>query len=268
MQCEDTSAQIADYLAGTLSAARRQDLETHAQSCPACREELERASQMWQLLDAVPADKADSRAMRARFNTLLAESELEQRRAAQPARRRWFGPWLQPLVACCAALLLVAVGIQIGRGLQPGATLSPPEVRELSREVRDLRQMVSLSLMQQQSASERLKGVSWSSQLDRPGDEVVTALIDTLMHDGNVNVRLASIDALKRFAERDVVRRAAVQALDTQKSPLVQMALIDFVVETQDHAALNALRRLSGDAQVNEAVRARAMWGIDQLEIA
>jgi hypothetical protein len=162
----------------------------------------------------------------------------------------------------------VAVGIQIGRGLQPGTPVSPPEVRELSREVRDLRQMVTLSLLQQQSASERLKGVSWSNQLDRPGDEVVTALIDTLMHDTNVNVRLASIDALKRFAERDIVRRAAVEALDTQKSPLVQMALIDFVVETQDHAALGALRRLSGDAQVNEAVRARAMWGIDQLEIA
>ena len=268
MQCKDTSAQIADYLAGTLSDAWRQDLESHAQSCPDCREELERASQMWQLLDAVPADKPDSRAMRARFDSLLAESGREQRGAARPTARRWLAPWVQPLVASCAALLLVAVGIQIGRGLQPGAPVSPPEVRELSREVRNLRQMVTLSLMQQQSASERLKGVSWSSQLDRPGDEVVTALIDTLMHDGNVNVRLASIDALKRFAERDVVRHAAVQALDTQKSPLVQMALIDFVVETQDHAALSALRRLSGDTQVNEAVRARAMWGIDQLEIA
>jgi hypothetical protein len=223
---------------------------------------------MWQLLDRVPADRPDSRAMRARFDMLLAESEREHRRAARSAARRWFAPWVQPLVATCAALLLVAVGIQIGRGLQPGRPVSPPEVRELSREVRDLRQMVTLSLLQQQSASERLKGVSWSNQLDRPGDEVVTALIDTLMHDTNVNVRLASIDALKRFAERDVVRRAAVEALDTQKSPLVQMALIDFVVETQDHGALGALRRLSGDAQVNEAVRARAMWGIDQLVIA
>ena len=271
MQCEATSAQIADYLAGTLSAARRQDLDSHAQTCPACREELERAAQMWQLLDSVPADPADSRAMRARFDTLLADSEpseREQRRAARPAARRWFAPWVQPLVASCAALVLVAVGIQIGRGLQPGAPVSPPEVRELSREVRDLRQMVTLSLLQQQSASERLKGVSWSNQLERPGDEVVTALIDTLMHDTNVNVRLASIDGLKRFAERDVVRHAAIQALDTQKSPLVQMALIDFVVETQDHAALDALRRLSGDTKVNEAVRARATWGVNQLEIA
>ena len=103
---------------------------------------------------------------------------------------------------------------------------------------------------------------------DQPGNEVVSALIDTLMHDANVNVRLASIDALKRFAEREVVRSAAVRALDTQESPLVQMALIDFVVETQDREALEALRRLSRDDEANEAVRARASWGINHLEAA
>jgi HEAT repeat protein len=122
--------------------------------------------------------------------------------------------------------------------------------------------------MQQQSASERLKGVSWSNQLDQPGTEVVSALIDTLMHDANVNVRLASIDALRRFAERETVRSAAVRALDTQTSPLVQMALIDFVVETQDREALESLRRLSRDDKANEAVRVRASWGIDHLEAA
>jgi hypothetical protein len=88
------------------------------------------------------------------------------------------------------------------------------------------------------------------------------------MHDANVNVRLASIDALKRFAERETVRSATVRALDTQTSPLVQMALIDFVVETQDREALESLRRLSRDDKANEAVRMRASWGIDHLEAA
>jgi hypothetical protein len=73
--------------------------------------------------------------------------------------------------------------------------------------MRQLREMVSLSLMQQQSASDRLKGVSWTGQLDRPSGEVVAALLDALMHDPNVNVRLATIDALERFASREDVRR-------------------------------------------------------------
>ena len=278
MRCKDISAQLADYLAGSLEQNEREALEAHVRSCTACREELAQASQTWQLLGNIPTGAADSRTMRARFDAMLADAvreqgqtaaRREQPQTAPPGRRRVrLSEWMrrsfavQPLLQGCAALLVLLVGIQIGRGVKPPPS---PEVHELSQEVRDLRQMVTLSLMQQQSASERLKGVSWSSQLDRPGDEVVSALIDTLMHDTNVNVRLASIDALKRFADRDAVRTAAVQALDTQKSPLVQMALIDFVVETREHSAVDALRKLASDSTVNESVRTRAAWGIDHL---
>ncbi len=296
MQCEDTPARLAGYLAGSLGEAERETLESHLASCHGCREELERAAQMWQLLGDIPAEQPDSRAMRARFDTMLAEGMAvstaagagsaqsgtsavdagERKRTARPPLRGGFSDWMrrhthgmrlpvQPLLQGCAALLLVLVGIQVGRGIKPAPSGSA-EVRELSQEVRDLRQMVTLSLLQQQSASERLKGVSWSGQLERPGDEVVAALLDTLMHDPNVNVRLASIDALKRFSTRDVVQRAAIQALDTQKSPLVQMALIDFVVETQNRAAVDALRKLSSDGTADKTVRARAMWGLNHLE--
>jgi HEAT repeat protein len=124
---------------------------------------------------------------------------------------------------------------------------------------------VSLSLMQQQSASDRLKGVSWTGQLDRPSGEVVAALLDALMHDPNVNVRLATIDALERFASREDVRRAAIEAVDRQMSPLVQIALIDFLVKTNERQSAPTLRRLAEDPQVNGAVRARATWGLQQL---
>jgi hypothetical protein len=240
-----------------------------------------RSEDLWQRLGELKAEPPDSEAMRARFDALLAEAQREQAAAAQtPAMvpapltmraraRRWLPRvgGLQPLLQAAAAVLLLVAGAQLGKGLAPPPAPSS-DMRALREEVRDLRQMVTLSLMQQQSASERLRGVSFSNQLDRPGNEVVAALIDTLMHDTNVNVRLASIDALKRFAERDTVRRAAIQALDTQKSPLVQMALIDFVVETQERGAIDALRRLSRDDMTNEAVRARAKWGIDHLGAA
>ena len=128
-----------------------------------------------------------------------------------------------------------------------------------------MRQMVALSLLQQQSASERLKGVSWSNQLDQPGAEVLSALLDTLMHDPNVNVRLASIDALKRFGATQSVRRGVLQALEEQESPLVQIALIDFMVKTNERESVETLRRLAQDPHVNETVRARAAWGLQQL---
>jgi hypothetical protein len=273
MRCEDCSTQRVDYLAGGLPIAGREAIERHVASCAACREALEALSVTWQRLGDIPAERPDSASMRARFDAMLAIHEHEQPEIASPARRTGLRLWLsrhhglQPLFQACAAVLLVVAGIQVGREITAPPPASP-DLRELRNEVRDLRQMVTLSLMQQQSASERLKGVSWSNQLDRPGNEVVSALIDTLMHDANVNVRLASIDALRRFAEREVVRSAAIHALDTQPSPLVQMALIDFVVETQERGAVETLRRLSRDDAVNEAVRARAAWGINHLEAA
>ena len=273
MRCEDTAAQLVDYLAGTLSDAERQVLEQHLQSCDACRKELQNVSETWQRLGDLKADQPDSRAMRTRFDAMLADAQRAQSVVAPIPLRTKAGLWfqrhrgLQPLLQAAAAVLLLVAGIQLGRTFAAPSPASS-DMRALRAEVRDLRQMVTLSLMQQQSASERLKGVGFSNQLDRPGNEVVSALIDTLMHDSNVNVRLASIDALKRFAERDTVRTAAINALDTQTSPLVQMALIDFVVETQERGAIDALRRLSRDDMTVESVRARAKWGIDHLGAA
>ena len=303
MRCEQISTRLADHLAGTLSDRERGELEEHLQGCDTCRDDLAGLEKVWQQLGSVPVHEPDAQAMRTKFEAMLAEqshmhersgeltpasaaataladsraqtaAQLTEQHRARPAsagkttglrarRRRTVHPFLQ----ACAAVLLVVAGIQVGRQLS-AAPNTTTDVTALREEVRDLRQMVTLSLMQQQSASERLKGVSWSGQLDRPGNEVVSALIDTLMHDANVNVRLASIDALKRFAEREAVRSATIHALDTQTSPLVQMALIDFVVETQEREALESLRRLAGNPQINEVVRARATWGIDHLEAA
>jgi len=168
------------------------------------------------------------------------------------------------------------IGVGIGRyavprggstfgGTRPTPTDSVAEIAAMRSEMHDLREMVSLSLMQQQSASERLKGVSWIGQIDRPSNDLAAALLDTLMHDPNVNVRLATVDALERFASEESVRRAAVAAMDRQTSPFVQIALIDFMVKVKDRESVATLRRLSQDPAVNDAVRMRAVSALQQL---
>jgi len=208
---------------------------------------------VWQLLDDIPAEPVDSAVLRQRFETAL--------RAERAAARWRVGRWA---VAAAAAVVLLATGVAVGRLTAP-APPADPGLAELRQELRDMRQMVTLSLLQQQSATERLKGVTFTSQIDRPGGEIVAALLDTLMHDSNVNVRLASIDALKRFAGRPDVRHAAIDGLTGQSSPLVQVALIDLMVELNAREAIDALERLSRDNQVNAAVRERAAWGLQRI---
>jgi hypothetical protein len=267
MRCEEIHAQLADHLAGTLPPDVSGAVAEHLRTCPACAAEAEGLDDTWQMLGTVPAyngpaDRPDSVAMRARFDAALdgyrqgigAESAGPHR----VARLRTYG--LQ--FAAAAAVLVLGVGI--GRQTMPPPAVDP-QLAMLRDELRDMRQMVTLSLLQQQSASERLKGVSFTTQMEQPGSEVTAALLDTLMHDPNVNVRLSTIDALKRFAARDSVRRGVIDSLPRQTSPLVQIALIDFVVEASGRDAADTLRRLSADPMLDKAVRARAAQKLEQI---
>ena len=223
----------------------------------------------WQTLSAIDAPVPDSARMRARLDAVI--DAVEHTQTASP--RVWRPHVLRGLAA--AAVLVIGIGIGwFAAGTADGGApdqARPPqpdstsEIAAMRSEMRALREMVSLSLMQQQSASERIKGVSWTGQLDRPSGEVVSALLDALMHDPNVNVRLATIDALERFASREDVRRGTIEAVRQQPSPLVQIALIDFMVKTNERESAAMLRRLAQDPQVNNAVRARAAWGLQQL---
>ncbi len=100
--------------------------------------------------------------------------------------------------------------------------------------------------------------MAWTGQIDEPGAEVSSVLLDMLVRDPNANVRLAAIDALRRFGDREAVRLGALEALKYQSSPMVQIALIDFVAEVNGADAADALKRLSDDPLVNATVRARA----------
>jgi hypothetical protein len=47
----------------------------------------------------------------------------------------------------------------------------------------------------------------------------------------------------------------------------VQIALIDVMVEARERESVPALEKLKGDKEVNEAVRERAGWALQRLQI-
>jgi hypothetical protein len=269
MRCEQVRERLTDLLTGE-EGAELDSVREHLAACPGCQAEADALRQVWSALDAVPSAQPDSTAMRARFASMLDGYE-HGRDGAAAARWESMNSWLaafwprQPLVQLAAAAALLVIGLAAGRATRPAAPPPSDEMAALRTELRETRQMVTLSLLQQQSASDRLRGVSWSGRLEEPGGEVVNALLEALLHDPNVNVRLASIDALARFADQQAVRQAAIEALQSASSPLVQIALIDFVVGAQEKTSIEALKRLAADPALNEAVRSRVDWGLTQL---
>ena len=246
-------------------APHRDRVERHLQECESCAttyRDIARTLALVGDLDVPERDERYGLEMWQRIRHDLPPQEV---------------PWFMGLMAwhrfalVGAVAMLVLAAFVAGRYWPRSASASQDALQasnlaDLRGELREMREMLTLSLMQQQSATERLRGVSGSVQIDQPGNEIVGALLDTLMHDANVNVRLACVDALRRFSGQDQVRRGTIRALRESSFPLVQIALIDYMVETKDKGAADALQRLSEDSMVNEAVRGRAVWGLQQLK--
>jgi HEAT repeats/Putative zinc-finger len=184
------------------------------------------------------------------------------------ASRETRATFWRPALQMAAAVLILVGGFAAGRNWPNAAhEQSRNEVSELRGELRGMREMVAMTLLQQDSAIGRLQGVSWSHQLERPSDQVLATLLDTLRHDPNFNVRLASIDALRAFAAEEGVRTGLVDALGSKgtTSPMVQIALIDALTDLRERRSVDALRTLAEDTKQVEAVRQRARRGIQQL---
>lgn len=265
MRCEDATVDIVASLAGELGPEAETALRLHLDTCPDCRQEAERLSVTWRGVESVPCAPPDAARMQQRFLAELDAFQLgaDQARAQllqHTPRRSGLAAMAWP-TAVAASLVL---GVFLGRA-RPAPKTDNPELTALRHELHATQEMVSLALLNQSSAAERLRGVSWSERLNDPGADVVTALIDALAHDQNVNVRLAAIDALARWADRPDVRQGAVAALADRSSPMVQIALIDWLVQMKEPTSRDVLRALSDDQQVDAAVRGRAAWGLRQL---
>jgi hypothetical protein len=61
------------------------------------------------------------------------------------------------------------------------------------------------------------------------------------------------------------VRLGTKRAVTDRSWPLLQVAVIDFMVETRDPEAPALFRALAQDTSVDESVRGRAQWGLEQF---
>ncbi len=265
MTSEEFHQLIPAYLSGQLTAAEKTLFEAQLSKNPDLRIEVAELQSTWEELGLLPAEQPSS-AVRARFYQKL--NDINQGRVRPfPGGFAWWKPGLSGLVRQVAiALVLFGFGLYVGRSNLNGSA-SKNEVTQLHTQVQDLRRTVALSLLDRQSPTSRLEGVSWSTQVERPDPELLSALSETLDHDGNVNVRLSALDALEKFSGDAMVRKTLVNSIRQQDSPLVQIALIDALVHIRDGGAAGELRKLTRDSGVNATVQQRARWGLEKLRL-
>lgn len=271
MTCKDIQNQIPDYLLDNLDAQSTSAVQSHLASCSSCQSEFESLAAVWEKLASVP-DEAPDEQLTVRFYAMLDAYQAGQKHARQTSG--WYKKWTawlerwwpqQPAWQFGLASLLLLTGLLVGYFVRPGAQNHDQEVVQLRREVNTLSKLITVSLLQQQSSVDRLKGVNYSYQIANPDREVLSTLLNTLNYDPSPNVRLAALDALTRYYNHPDIRGNLMQSLNRQSSPLIQVALINLFVEAQDKQSVGVLKQIASKDDLDPTVLKHVKWAIQEL---
>ncbi|MGE4054266.1 MAG: hypothetical protein AB7F99_05650, partial [Vicinamibacterales bacterium] len=188
MRCEEIRIRFADRLTGSPDD---EDVREHMRECHECRQDADEVEVLWTTLEDLPSDVPNSHGMRNRFAALL--DGYQEGQEGRDGRTGGSQHAVHPLWQLAAGFVLFVAGLLAGRAVPPERSVEiGNDIATVRGELHEVRQMLTLSLLRQEWATERLKGVTWGGQSEDPGGEVVLALLDTLRLDSNINVRLAA----------------------------------------------------------------------------
>jgi hypothetical protein len=267
MMCSHAKELLAVSWQGELAAADARELEEHLAACAECSAEAVSLGGLWNRLGDMPAPEP-SPALDARWNSTLealmsAQQPIKNTASSKSSFTGIFAAiWPRnPVWQAAFAMACLVAGVLIGTNMPR----QNKEIAKLHEEIANTREMVALSLLQQQSATERLRGVSYTGNLPTMEPQVVSALTDAVAHDPNVNVRLAAVDALSKASGSPGVLQSLTQSLPRQDSPMVQAAIVDYLVDARDRRAVGTLRTLASQPDLNPAVLERTHFALQQL---
>jgi anti-sigma factor RsiW len=273
MNCTRAQERFADLLDSRLDATAHAEVRAHLASCPDCQREYASLAETLSALDQLPRARPTPH-LRAGFYAMLEEEknsaasvQAAVQRHRRAARASFWGWILAPLAAGALALAGFFLGTRYAPPA-PAPAVDPAtkrELAELREQVNTMGQAVVASLIQQRSTTDRLKSVLATLDQKTPDKKVLSELIGALALDPSVNVRLSALDALYPHAGEQLVRRGVLASLPREQNPLVQVAMIDFLVAARDRDAAPEIEKLSRNDSVDQAVRAAAKRALAQL---
>jgi hypothetical protein len=301
MSCEKHKDLLERWWNDRLTETERTELEAQLSACADCRRELEGSRELWELMSFMPVPEP-SGDMQSQFNAMLESykvtEEKKKRTASIATVWQWFA--IRPALATAFSVVLLLGGFGLGMMInrqktvvvrEPAPTIvttapvtpvTPDTAKQevavkekpasetkqlaaLTTQVHEMREMMMLTLLQNPAASERLRAVSFTSEITHVNPNIAAALLATLNNDPNVNVRLTTLEALTHFARDPVVRQGLIQSILQQESPLVQAALADVMLKLQEKRSIPSFKKLLLQKDLNGMVRSKIEETITRL---
>ncbi|MEX1240737.1 MAG: HEAT repeat domain-containing protein [Cyclobacteriaceae bacterium] len=263
MEKEKLEVLIIDYIDGKLSDADRLSVEQELMRNEDARKLYDELKEVIDLMEN-SGELTPSTKLKAGFDRILKEEAA----SSSATRTIYFRPTFYRAAAAVALLVMSgAIGFWISKNNQ-----QQQELAELQREMEitrkqlaETKQLMHAMLGNDQSASQRIRGVNVAMGISGADDEIVTALLKTMQMDPNTNVRLAALDALAGFQHDAIVRKGLVDALSKQTDPMVQINLIQLLVQMKEKVVVKDLQKIVDDAGTMQAVKDEAYTGILKL---
>jgi len=232
---------IPDYLDGSLKGEDLRKMEQHLAECPLCQKELE---EMKLLFSAFREDQIEvpSERLKAQFEKVLETEKSNRGQVIQLQPRRKGNNWSNTFLKVAASIALLVASFQMGSVFQQRK--ANKDIALLQEETLQMKQTAMLSLMENQSASKRIQGVSYIEEFESPDEAIIKALGNRLLYDENDNVRMSAFDALAKFTSSESVKNILIEALEKEKNPSIQVAIIQALVQIQEKKAVKPMQKL------------------------
>ncbi len=244
---------LIEYLEGTLDRKDAGDVEKWLNGSAEGRDRLAQLGTLLQSMkdsfEYAPPEQVDWE-----FKSGL-EAEIKNQQNANSQS------WLR----IAAAVALLIAGFALGK-LLPAGNEGAAQLATLQGQIDQLQQLVMMGTLQDHSASERLQVVSLIEDSDfSPSDELISTLVNTMNGDDSPNVRYAAVQALGKFLNLENVRMEMVRALEYQKDPLIQIAMINLLVQAEEKSAIAPIKKIIEEENTSEEVKKQAKIAMDIL---
>lgn len=203
---------------------------------------------------------ATSLAMDDKFYAMLAKAKKKESASFSFSMPSW--SWLAPRLAFSAGLIVA--GFAAGYVFNNNGS-NDSDVKLLTAQVAELKETMMLSLFEKESATDRLKAVSLSTEADQLSQKVTQALFQTLNNDPNVNVRLAALEAITPYSRDGKVREQLIRSIGKQDSPLVQMAMAELMGMLQEKKSVSEFEKILKNERTPVEVKNKIKESINVL---
>ncbi|MEO9886439.1 MAG: hypothetical protein ABJR05_03865 [Balneola sp.] len=241
---------IADYLNGELDEQDKAKVEALIASGEIDRIDFKAMEQLHDELELVSTPEPSSE-MSNRFYAMLEEEKATIRPAFNISEKinELFTALTMPRLAYAFLLLIVGgfIGSQFGS--------NDAQINELTAQMQDMREIMIVSMLEGASTTDRLRAVNISAELPIADEKAVHALLFTLNNDESVNVRVQTIETLKKWGEDENVREGLVSAISVQESDVVIIALADAMVELGLQNSKSEFENLIRERELNISVK-------------